>query len=205
MRVSTSVGSDRNSHCLPTVDCLFMLLMSRNDMRRLRLPTPDFRTALSSPIILCVFGRGFGRLGITAPALRVRSAKKESLSEANLRNAFSKSTSFSAPVPLTWDPLIVVLLRLLSVPFLSGMGENDEIDSRASSESRDRRWYEFRLVFRGVEASRFDGGSSASASLSSSMVCSTGACGALLANSSSFPHRSCWLSMPSDELVQPMQ
>lgn len=172
-----------------------MLLMSRNDMRRLIVPTPDFKPAFSSLMILCVFGRSFGRLGITAPALRVRSAKNESLSEANFRNAFSKSTSFSAPVPLTGVALIVVLLLLLSVPFLSGVGENDEIDSRASSESRDRRWYEFRLAFRAVEESRFDGGSS-SANLSSSMVCSTGACGVLLANSSSFPHRSCWLSMP---------
>lgn len=172
--------------------------MSRNDMRRLIVPTPDFKPAFSSLIILCVFGRGFGRLGITAPALRVRSAKNESLSEANLRNAFSKSTSFNRPAPLIWGALIVVLLRLLSVPFRSGVGANDEIDSRASSESRDRRWYEFRLAFRSVEGSRFDGGSSTSANLSSSMVCSTGAGGALLMHSSSFPHRSCWLSMPSN-------
>lgn len=197
------VSSDGSSHCLPTVDCLFMLLISRNDMRRLILPTPDFKPAFSSLMILCVLGRSFGRLGITAPALRVRSAKNESLSEANFRNAFSKSTSFSAPVPLTGVALIVVLLLLLSVPFLSGVGENDEIDNRASSESRDRRWYEFRLAFRAVE-SRFDGRSSTSASLSSSMVCSTGAWGVLLlANSSSFPHRSCWLSMPSEVLARP--
>lgn len=136
---TTSVSLVENSHCLATVDCLFKLLMSRNDMRRLMLPTPDFKPAFSSLMIFCVFGRGFGRLGITAPAVRVRSAKNESLSEANLRNAFSKSTSFSTLVPLTWVALIVVLLLLLSVPFLSRLGENDEIDSRASSDSRDRR------------------------------------------------------------------
>lgn len=204
MHVATSVIWDRDSHCLPTVDCLFKLLMSRKDMRRLILPTPDFMPAFSSLIIRCGFGRGFGRLGITAPALRVRSAKNESRSEANLRNAFSKSTSFSTLVPLIWAALIVVLLLLLSVPFLSGAGENDEIDNRASSESRDKRWYEFRLAFRGTEESGFDGRWSASASLSSSMICSTGACGALLVKSSSFPHRSCWLSMPGEESARPM-
>ena len=128
-----------NAHCLATEDCLFILLMSRKDMRRLMLPTPDFKPALSSLTILCVFGRGLGRLATTAPALRVRSDRNESRSDANFRNALSKSASFSVLVPLIWIALMVVLLLLLSVPFLSGVGENDEIDSRASSDSLERR------------------------------------------------------------------
>lgn len=68
-------------------------------MRRLMLPTPDFKPALSSLIILCVFGLGLGRLGTTAPALRVRSDRNESRSEANFRNALSKSASFRVLLP----------------------------------------------------------------------------------------------------------
>lgn len=86
---------------------------------------------------------------------------------------------------------MVVLLLLLSVPFLSGVGENDEIDSRASSDSLESRWYEFRFPFRDAVGRKLEGGSSASASLSSSIVGSTAAWGALFANSSSFPHLSC--------------
>ena len=74
-----------------------------------------------------------------APALSVRSERKESLSEANFRSALSKSTSLSPPVPLICMPLMVILLLLLSVPFLSGVDAIDAIDKRASSERRDKR------------------------------------------------------------------
>lgn len=104
------------------------------------LPTPDLRAALSSLTILWVFGRAFGRLGITAPALRVKSVKKDSLSVANFRNALSKSTSLRFPVPLIWMPLMVVLLRLLSVPLGSGERETEAMESLASSDNLDRRW-----------------------------------------------------------------
>ena len=115
--------------------------MSRNDIRRRILPTPDFKPApTSSPTIRCVFGRGFNRLGTTAPALKERSDKNESRSKANFRRALSKSTSLSPLVEFTRTALIVALLLLLSVPFFSGEGENDEIDKRASSESFERRW-----------------------------------------------------------------
>lgn len=104
------------------------------------LPTPDLRPAASSLTIFCVLGRALGLLGTTAPALRVRSDKNESRWEANFFRAFSKSVSFSRRlVPLIWGPLIVVLLRLLSVPFLSGERDKDVIDRRASSERCDRR------------------------------------------------------------------
>lgn len=68
-----------------------MLLMSRNEIRRLMLPTPDLRVKVSSLTIFCVFGRALGRFGMIAPALRVKSSKKESRSEANFRSALSKS------------------------------------------------------------------------------------------------------------------
>lgn len=86
-------------HCLATEDCLFTLLMSRNEILRLMLPTPDLDTVASSATILCVLGLGFGLFGTTAPALKVRSDRNESLSEANFRRAFSKSTSFKVLVP----------------------------------------------------------------------------------------------------------
>ena len=112
------------------------------------LPTPDLSPPFSSVLtILWVFGLAFGRLGTTAPALRVRSVKKESLSEANFRKALSKSTSLRLVVlPLTWIALMVVLLRLLSVPLRSGERETEAIDSLASSDNFDRRWYEFLLT-----------------------------------------------------------
>ena len=114
--------------------------MSRNEIRRRILPTPDFSAEASSLTIFWVFGRGLGLFGTTAPALSVRSVRKESLSVANFFNALSKSTSFRAPVPLICMPLIVTLLLLLSVPFFSGVGGNEAIDKRASSERRNRRW-----------------------------------------------------------------
>ena len=55
------------------------------------LPTADLGPVASSLTIFCVFGRGLGRLGITAPALKFRSDRNESLSDANFRKAFSKS------------------------------------------------------------------------------------------------------------------
>ena len=125
--------------CLATEGCLFILFISRNEILRLILPTPDFSIAASSPTIFCVLGRAFGRLGTTAPAPKLRSVRKESRSVANFRSALSKSISLRGPVPLIWIPLIVVLLLLLSVPFLSGVILIDWMDRRASSESRDSR------------------------------------------------------------------
>ena len=119
--------------------CLFMLVMSLKEIFRRKLPTPDFEIVDSSATIFWVLARGFGRLGTTAPALRVKSDRKESLSEANFRRAFSKSASFSGPDPFTRMPLIVALLLLLSVPFLSEVLRIDCIESRLSSESRDIR------------------------------------------------------------------
>lgn len=78
-------------------------------------------------------------MGTTAPALKVKSDRKESLSEANFRRAFSKSTSFSVPLPLICMPLIVTLLRLLSVPLFSGAEDIEAIENRASSDRRERR------------------------------------------------------------------
>lgn len=138
--VQKGEGSSEDLHCLLTEDCLFTLFISLKEMRRLMLPIPDFNSELSSLMILCVFGRGFGRLGITAPALRVRSVKNESRCDANFFSAFSKSVSLSPPpVPLTCIALIVVLLLLLSVPFLSGERDRDDMDKRASSDKFDSR------------------------------------------------------------------
>ncbi len=178
-------------HCLLTDDCLFILFISRKEIRLRMLPTPDLRLIGSSLTILCVFGRALGLLGTTAPALRVKSDRNESRWEANFFKAFSKSVSLSRrPLPLIWEPLIVVLLRLLSVPFLSGERDKDVMDKRASSERFDRRWYEFLLDFLGVAPFRSGESPSASAALSSSIVGSTGAVGATSVGSSSFLQRS---------------
>ena len=91
---------------------------------------------------------------------------------------------------MIWGALIVVLLRLLSVPFLSGERDKEVIDRRASSERVDRRWYELLLVFLGVESLRSGESPSASAALSSSIVGSTGTAGARSVGSSSFLQRS---------------
>ena len=182
------IGQGVYRHCLLTDDCLFILFISRKEIRLRMLPTPDLRPAASSLTIFCVLGRALGLLGNTAPALRVKSDRKESRWEANFFKAFSKSVSLSRrPLPLIWDPLIVVLLRLLSVPFLSGERDKDVIDKRASSERLDSRWYEFLLAFLFVAPFRSP---SASAALSSSIVGSTGAVGARSVGSSSFPQRS---------------
>ena len=117
-----------------------MLFMSLKEIRRLMLPTPDFNPAFSSLTILCVFGRGLGRLGTTAPALSVKSDRNDSLSKANFLKALSKSTSFKLPVLFIWMPLIVVLLLLLSVPLHSGESGIEAIESRASSDNLDKRW-----------------------------------------------------------------
>ena len=85
---------------LITEGCFFKLVMSRKDILRLTLPMLGFNTLLSSVTIFCVLGRGLGFGGTTAPALKVRSERNESLSDANLRNAFSKSMSLRPPVPL---------------------------------------------------------------------------------------------------------
>ena len=128
---------------------------------------------------------------MTGPAVEFKSDKNESRWEANFFKAFSKSVSLSRrALPLIWGPLIVVLLRLLSVPFLSGESDRDVIDKRASSERFDRRWYEFLLAF--LDGPPFGSwkSPSASAALSSSIVGSTGAVGTRSVGSSSFPHRS---------------
>lgn len=96
-----------------------MLVISRNDIRRRMLPTPDFIVIESSLNILCVLGLDLVRMVGTTPAASDRSDRKESRSDANFRSAFSKSTSFNPPDPLACIPLIVVLLLLLSVPDLS--------------------------------------------------------------------------------------
>lgn len=114
--------------------------MSLKETRRRMLPSPDLRAEASSLTILWVLGLGFGRFGTIAPALKVRSERNESLSEANFRNALSKSWSFSTPLPAICIPFIVALLLLLSVPFLSGVEEIEAMERRASSERRERRW-----------------------------------------------------------------
>ena len=101
---ATMVSNDKTGsyrHCLLTDDCFFILFISRKEIRLRILPTPDLRPAASSLTILCVFGLAFGLLGITAPALRVKSDKNESRWEANFFKAFSKSVSLSKrPMPL---------------------------------------------------------------------------------------------------------
>lgn len=197
-----SIGTKGNPHCLLTDDCLFMLFMSRNDIRRRMLPTPDLRPPPSSLFtILWVFGLALGRFGTTAPALRVKSVKKDSLSVANFRNALSKSTSLRlVVVPLICMPLMVVLLLLLSVPLRSGEREMEAIESLASSDNRDKRWYEFLLTWRGVAGMISWFSYPDSDVLSSSIVCSTGGCGESWAVSSGLlvlPHLSCSLSTPT--------
>jgi hypothetical protein len=127
-----------------------MLDISRKDICRRTLPIPDFNglvdAGLSSAMIFCVRGRGFGRAGVIAPALRLRSDRKDSLSEANLSKALSKSKSVDEGVgDLLGEgaALIVMLLRLLLVPF----GSTDRIDKRASADNLDRRLEESRLLF----------------------------------------------------------
>lgn len=118
-----------------------MLLISRKDICLRTLPMPDFsgfvEAGLSSDTILCVRGLGFGRAGMTAPALRDKSDRKDSLSDANLSNALSKSNSVKGVEALLGDEatLIVMLLRLLLVPFDS----TDRIDIRASLDNFDAR------------------------------------------------------------------
>ena len=62
------------------------------------------------------------------------------------------------------------------------------------STGADRSFFS---AFRGVAGGA---SSSASAAASSSIVCSTGSGGAVSGGSSSFPHRSCWLSTPVTDL-----
>ena len=88
------------------------------------LPTPDLRFAIpSSPFRLgaCETRGGLGRglvgvwrLCCATPAVNCISSRNVSRSEANLRSAFSKSTSLR-PDPPRFTPLIVALLRLLAV------------------------------------------------------------------------------------------
>lgn len=77
----------------------------------------------SSPFVLGACetrgGRGRGRVGVwrlccVTPAVNCISSRNVSRSDANLRNAFSKSTSLR-PDPPKLSPLIVALLRLLAV------------------------------------------------------------------------------------------
>lgn len=94
---------------------------------------------------------------------------------------------------------MVVLLLLLSVPFLSGESEMEAIESLASSDNRDRRWYEFLLRWRGVRGVTSGRSFSDSDNLSSSIVCSTGSWGGSWAGSSALlglPQLSCSLSTP---------
>lgn len=122
-----------------------MLFISLKDMCLRTLPIPDFRGFVcgncSSEMILCVLGLGFGRVFVMAPALRLRSDRKVSLSDANFSSALSKSKSprnevlFGDAAPPA--PLIVMLLRLLWDPF--GSDPDDRIDIDASFDSLDRR------------------------------------------------------------------
>lgn len=116
-----------------------MLFISRKDMWRRTLPKPDFNPDTSSATIFCVFGcdfcRGFGRSGTIAPALTVRSARKESRSEANLCKALSKSTSFKNEGVSGGIALMVTLLLLLVVPLMSELFE--VVENRASFDTRD--------------------------------------------------------------------
>lgn len=153
-----------------------MLLISRKDICLRTLPIPDFKGftcgTVSSEVILCVRGLGLGRAGVIAPALKLRSDRKDSLSEANFSSALSKSKSPRKEVLLGDElPLIVTLLRLLCVPFESD--PVDRIDIRASLESFDKRCTEFRLPFceSGLgESANMTEAVSSSASASSSIV-----------------------------------
>lgn len=122
-----------------------MLFISLKDICLRTLPIPDFRGfdcgTCSSEMILCVLGLGFGRVDVMAPAVRLRSVRNVSLSDANFNSALSKSKSprkdvlFGDAVPPA--PLIVMLLRLLFDPF--GSDPDDRIDMDASLDSLDRR------------------------------------------------------------------
>jgi hypothetical protein len=70
-----------------------------------------------------------------APALRLRSDRNESLSDANLKSALSKSKSSRNDEPRgDCAPLIVKLLRLLLEPFAFASAE--------FSERIENRWNE---------------------------------------------------------------
>ena len=104
---------------------------------------------------------------MTAPALKVRSRKNESLSDANCFSALSKSASFMRTElrgPGGGSARIVALLLLLLL-------SNDLMEMCASSESLDSLWYELRFEWREVgrgDSSMDD--TSCSAASSSSIV-----------------------------------
>lgn len=99
----------------------------------------------SSATIRWVRVRGFegGPVCVTAPALKSRSRKKDSLSEAKRRNASSKSSSF-IPLDNPRDDVlagrIVALLLLLAVPDECAPGE-----ASVSFDRCDSRFCEFRF------------------------------------------------------------
>lgn len=186
-----------------------MLLMSLKDMCLRTVPMLDFNELTSSATIFCVLGRGFGLFGTTAPALRVRSVKKESRSEANLRRASSKSASLRNELPVLAPfvleaALMVRLLLLLwgSAAFEeAGSKVEDRKESRASSPVLGN-WTEFLFETAGeVPVDRLP--SSTSASASSSMVSVTGGAGDrdALYSSPSFEYMS-RISEPSTPAIQ---
>ena len=161
-----------------------MLFISRIAMCRRTLPIPERSRlppeALSSETIFWVRRRDLGReLGVMAPALRLRSDKKDSLSEANFNNALSKSKfpassrneefrgEVGPPAPPLFPPLlaplIVMLLRLLLEPLAFGS---------ESPERNDKRWTEVRFSVDepGLERLSRRGSWASSASASSSIV-----------------------------------
>lgn len=105
-----------------------MLFISRKAMCRRTLPMPDrnkfpLGEGVSSETIFCVRTRDRGRVfGVIAPALKLKSVRKDSRSLANLYNAESKSKSSENRVEARRGdeaPLTVILLRLLLVlPFV---------------------------------------------------------------------------------------
>ena len=177
--------------CLANEGCRLTLLNSRNDILLLTLPRPDLNDDCSSLTIFCVLERGFDCLW-TTPADRFRSRRKDSLSVANFRRAFSKSTSSNGLLPFVWEGLIVALLRLLAVPLVSDILK-DVIDILLSD------WFENRLYdIRGElnrELDRFPASPPSPSSLSSSIVGSLYDLGAS-SSSSSGPNSSWSLSRP---------
>jgi hypothetical protein len=78
--------------------------------------------------------------GVIAPALKLRSVKKVSLSEENFSNAWSKSKSSENMADARNGeeaPFTVTLLRLLPAPL--GWSES-------ARERVDRRWLELRRM-----------------------------------------------------------
>jgi hypothetical protein len=143
-----------------------------------------------------VRGRGFGLAGVIAPALKLKSDRNDSLSEANFNRALSKSNS-----PLLGSRArlgegvarTVILLRLLPEVFDS----TERMERRASVESLDNRWYEFLWPFLPSTGARRSSSGSASSSIVSEMAVSL----RVLYSSCNFQYVSS-ISWPSTPAIQ---